>query len=100
MRVVVATEMSAAAASFIHRSPSKFPTPHDERVVEHASLFHVGDQRSGGLIRLLAFAGKRLGQIVDRTAPMHVPAPIKKLNKTHSAFDQSSGEQAVICKAA
>ena len=69
---------------------SEFATPHDERVVEQAATFQVGDERGGSLVGLFALARDPAHDIA-----MLVPALMEKLDETDVALDEPPREQAV-----
>src|SRR6266852_4753518 len=48
-RIVVATQ-----ASFVERRATELTAPHDERVLEHAACFEIGQQAGDRLVRYLA----------------------------------------------
>ena len=65
------------------------------RVVQHAALVEIFDQRAHGLIELaqLALHGRE-------DAVVHVPAAQIDLDEGHALFDQPAGHQAAVGEAA
>ncbi len=74
---------------------SEFAAPDDQRVVQHAALLEVFQQRVTGLIDVLALAGHPSGDI-----GMMVPVVVIDLNESHAAFGQSSRHQDRVGKRA
>ena len=70
-----------------HGGPSEFATPDDEGIVEHASLFQIGDQCRSGLID---FLGGRCDRVFD--SAVMVPSSVIELDKADASFRQSSGQ--------
>ena len=61
-----------------------------QRVVQHAPLLQVADERGCGLIGLAALDPQLLGQIV-----VLVPALMEQLHEPHAPFGQPAGNQAI-----
>ena len=82
--------MVAAVAPLGHRRAAELAGPDDQRVVEHAALLQVGDQRHAGAVDLLG---------LQRDALLHaavmVPVLVIELDEPHAALGQPAGEQAV-----
>ena len=80
----------AAVAPLRHRRAAELAGPDDQRVVEHAALLQVGDQRHAGPVDLLG---------LERDAFLHaavmVPVLVVKLDEAHAALGQPAGEQAI-----
>ena len=47
-----------AAAIFPHGGAAEFPAPHHQRVLQHAALLEVSEQRRNGLIGFAAAVGQ------------------------------------------
>src|SRR6266540_3402176 len=73
----------------IDRAP-EFPAPDDQRVVEHAALLQILNERRRRLIRALA-----LKRQIARQVAVLIPASVIKLNEANSAFGQAAREQTV-----
>ncbi len=82
---------SVGLVALDHRSATKLAAPNDERVVEESPLFEVGDERGRGLVGVLAVDGQ-----VAFYATMLVPRFVEELHKADAAFDESTGEQAIV----
>src|SRR5207245_707838 len=72
---------------------AKLAAPDHERVVEHAALLEVLDQRGGRLIGVLA-----LNLELRRQVLMLIPAGVNELDIAHAAFRQPPGQQAMTGK--
>src|SRR6266404_1741858 len=60
--VMVAADLLALSL-LAHRGSSEFPAPHDQRVLEQASLLQVADQRCRGPVDFAADLLERLAEI-------------------------------------
>ena len=85
-----AVDVVVAAVALGHRRAAEFAAPDHQRVVEHAALLEVLDQRGRGLVDLLGHAG----DLVFDAAVM-VPVAVIKLDEAHAALGQPPGQQAV-----
>ena len=74
-----------------HWSAAEFAAPNDKRVVEHAALLEIFNQRGAGLVGVLTILLDVLHQV-----SVLVPGLVKELNESHAAFHQTAREQAVI----
>ncbi len=85
--------MIATRAAFVflrHRRAAEFATPNDDRIVEHAPLFQVLDERRGGAVHV----GGVLADEFDEVVVM-VPIAVVKLDEPHAALGQAAREEAV-----
>src|SRR6185312_10002336 len=98
MRMVIAPQQLAAVSFLIERGPAKFSAPDNQRVVQQAALFEIGDQRRDRSIHFLALGGQMAHEIIDRSGAVAIPAPVEKLHETHASLDESAGKQAVVGK--
>ena len=64
--------------------------PDDERVIKHAALFEIADQRSRRLVRVAALASES-----GRKSAVLVPATVVKLHESDAAFHKSPSKQAI-----
>ena len=80
----------AAVAALRHRRTAELSAPDHQRIVQHAALFQVRDQRSG---RLIHFFG--LERHVGFYTAMMVPIAVIELDEPHAAFGQPARQQAV-----
>ena len=85
--------MIAPVAALRHRRAAELAGPDDQRVVEHAALLEVGDQRHAGAVDLL---GLERDAVLD--AAVVVPVLVVELDEAHAALGQPAGEQAVAGK--
>ena len=90
-RMMVAAVVGRGERALRVRRAAELAAPDDERVVEHAALLEVDDQRGGGLIGF-ARTGWRMPS--GRVAVV-VPALVVELDEAHAALGQPAGEQAV-----
>ena len=89
-RVVIAAVIVAGEHALrIHRAP-KLAAPDDERVIEHAAFFELGQKRGGGLVGVVALAFDATGQVV-----VLVPAAMVELDEAHTPLGEPTGEDAV-----
>ena len=88
---VVVAAISVGKVPLADRQASNLATPMDDRRIEHASLFQVGDKCRGRLIRTQTNRGEVLADIC-----MSIPrlATEKHLHKPNTPFDQSPSDQA------
>ncbi len=56
--VVVAAIIGGGETALAIDGAAEFAAPDDQRVVQHAALFQVGDQRGGGLVHIFAALGQ------------------------------------------
>ena len=80
----------ASIAALRHGRPPELAAEHHQRVVQHAALLQIGDQRRGGPIHFLGLvlnAGFNVGMVI--------PIAVIKLNEAHAALGQPPGQQAV-----
>src|SRR5206468_1814581 len=76
----------AGIVQFNRRSPSEFPSEDDQRVVQHAALFQILDERRG---RLINFPGQfRVGLLQPFMAVPGLSRPMPELDKSHSPLQQ------------
>jgi len=73
LAVVVRSQLALAIAG-----AAKIAAPDDERVIKHASLLQIADQRGTRLVGFFA-----LPRDILRQRAMLVPAAMKKLNEPH-----------------
>ena len=85
-----AFDVVIAAGALGHGRAAEFAAPDDQRVVEHAALFQIGDQRGG---RLVDFLGLELDVVFE--IAVVVPVAVIELDEPHAAFGQAAGQQAV-----
>ena len=74
---------------------SEFTAPDDEGVIEHASLFEVGDKCGRGLVCFPALLGNAAFQ-----ATVLIPALMVELDEFDPAFSEAPGHEAVRGKGA
>lgn len=89
--VVVTTEAGGGEAALAVNGASEFAAPDDERVIEKASLFEVGDEGSGSLIGFFA----TLGELFGETA-VGVPAAMEELDEADAAFAEAAGHEGIV----
>src|SRR5207244_2047036 len=89
-RMMVSTVLGGGQAALAVNGPAELSAPDHKRVVQHSTLFQIGDETGRGPIGFLA----ALGQI-GRQLAVVVPVAMKELDKTNSAFGPAPGEQAV-----
>src|SRR6185436_4038444 len=85
--------MVAAGAAFVllgHRCAAEFATPNDERVVEHAALFQVLDERGRGAIHVGGILPDEFDEII-----VMVPIAMIKLDKANASFGEPTREEAI-----
>src|SRR5215470_5622281 len=83
-RVMIAPVICLGQRALRINGATEFPTPDDQRVVEHPSLFQIHNQSGGRLISVLS-----LFRDVLRQVSMLIPAAMEELNEADSAFGQS-----------
>ena len=83
--------MVVAAVALGHRRAAELAAPDDQRVVEHAALLQVGDQRRRRADRLRSAIA---GDVVLDVAVM-VPVAVIELDEPHAALGQPPRQQAV-----
>ena len=88
--------MVAAGALLVFRRglPTKFTAPHDQGLLEHASLFEILDQACNGLVRA---TGMEVVVLLDVGVGVPVvvvvgPAGVE-LNETHPPLDQATRQE-------
>lgn len=86
-------DMVIPSTSLRHRSPTKFATPQDQGIIQHASLLQVGNQGSGGSIH---FFGRGFHALLD--AAMMIPGPMIELDEADTSLRQTTSHQAVGCE--
>ena len=67
--MMVAAQSFRAAAGFVHRRAAEFAAPDDQRIVQHAALLEVFDQRRDGRSICWHFFGRPFDD-VGRLAPV------------------------------
>ena len=90
-RVVVATVVGHAESALAVDRTAEFSAPDDERVVEHAALLEVLDERVAGAVDVLALAGHAVGQVA-----MVVPVVEVDLGEADAAFGQAAGHEHAV----
>ena len=90
--VVVTTVVFAGELALAVRGSSEFSAPDDEGVIEKASHFEVFDEGCGGLVGVVALAGKLFweGEVL-------VPAHVIELHEADVALGEAAGHEAVVC---
>ena len=89
-RMMVAAIIGRREAALAVNGAAEFAAPDHQRVVQHAALFQVLDQRGGRLIGFLA----ALRQILRQLAVV-VPVAMEKLDEAHAALGQPPRQQAI-----
>ena len=69
---------------------AEFPTPDDERVLEHASLLQILNERRRPLIDLLGQFG-----MTPREIAVVIPSSMVKLNETNTAFREPTRQNTI-----
>ena len=69
---------------------SELAAPDHERLIEHASLFQILNERCRGLIGLQALATNLLWQVV-----VLVPTAMEELNKADATLGQAAGQNTI-----
>ena len=87
----VGVVVAAVVAALDHGGAAEFAAPDDEGVLEEAALFEILNEGGAGLIDVLAV----LLQPADEVAVL-VPGFVEKFDEADAAFDESSGEEAVV----
>ena len=80
----------AAVAALRHRRAAELAGPDDERVVEHAALLQIGDERHAGAVDLLRLEGDAFLH-----AAVMIPVLVIELDEAHAALGQATREQAI-----
>ena len=75
-----------------HRRAAELAAPNHERVVEHAALLEVGDQRGARPGR----PTRHSSGDVRSDVVVEVPIAVIEVNEPHAALGQPAGEQAVV----
>src|SRR5437867_190495 len=88
--MVVAAYLSGLAA-FAHRCAPELAAPNHQRMIEQPAALQIANQRSSGLVDLLADLIERLADI-----GVMVPVGMIKLHEPYTALDEARREQAVI----
>lgn len=88
--VMVATIVIGGEGTLAVVGSAKFAAPDDERFVQQAALFQVGDEGCRGLVGVFALAHDLGGQVV-----VCVPALMVELHEAHTTFRKFAGQQAV-----
>src|SRR5438093_12174230 len=74
----------------VNRAP-KFAAPNHRRVIEHAALLQVHDQRGARLVRIFALLANAFRQGV-----VLVPAAMIKLDEAYAALGHAAREETII----
>ncbi len=90
--VVVAT-VGGAAAYAVVGSAAKLAAPDDERTLQQAALFEVGDERSDGLVHAAHEIAMGALDIV-----VAIPRAIVELHEAHAFLDELAGKEAFAAK--
>jgi len=91
--VVVTAGLLHILASLGHRGTAELGVPDDEGVFKEAALPEVTDESSDRLVDLLGL----VWEVVEDTAVV-IPALVKELDKAYAAFDETTGQEAVVGK--
>ena len=89
-RMVVAPVGLLGEPALTEDRAAELAAPYDQRIVQHAAVFQILDQRRLWLVDILG-----LGLDPSRKLGVHVPPTVEKFDETHIAFRQSPGEQSV-----
>ena len=79
------------SALAVHRT-AEFTAPNDQRVVKHAALLQILNERGRRLIGLLAALRQAFGKLA-----VMVPVAVIELDKAHTTLGEASRQQAVVC---
>ena len=94
--IVVAARLPFSLAE---RHPAELPSPDDERRVEEAALFEVGEQRRDRLVGLAGMpAMVFFDTLVGVPRLLEVATTGVELHEAHAAFDETPRDQAVAAK--
>ena len=91
--VVAAAERIDAAALVVVGRAAEFAAPDDERVVEHAALLEVADERGDRLVHAADALGVGALEVV-----VAVPAAAEDLHEAHAFLHEPAREQALAAK--
>ena len=69
---------------------TKLPTPHQDRIIKHSSLFQIPDESCRRLIDIATLPPHGLGQVA-----MMIPSLVERLYESHATFCQSPRDQAI-----
>src|SRR5579885_2915164 len=78
-----------------HGGPPELAAPDHQRVLQHAPLLQIGDQRRRRPVRFLRFYGD-----VGLHSAVVIPVAMVKLDEAHAALGKLSCEQTVRCERA
>src|SRR5947207_7396543 len=98
--VIAADGLFAAARRRLGiRSTAELAAPDDQRVVEHAALLQVGEERSRRLIAVGAERAVALVVVLVRVPGLLVARiGVIDLDETHAPLGQAAGEQAGLAE--
>ena len=85
-----ALDVVVAAVALGHRRPAELAAPDHQRLVEHAALLQVLDERGRSLVDL---RGGPLDVLFDHA--VMVPVAMVELDEPHAPLGQPPGQQAV-----
>src|SRR5437762_3481071 len=88
--MVIATVAFLGERALAVDRAAEFAAPNDQRIVQHAALFQILDQRRRGLVRVAA-----LRRELARDRFVVVPSHVLELHETHAALGQAAGQNAV-----
>src|SRR5688572_9660120 len=80
----------AALVLLRHRRAAKFTAPDDQRIIEHAALFEVGDESRSGLIQVGGILPDEFDEVI-----VMIPIAMIKLDEPDAAFSETSREKAI-----
>src|SRR5947209_17817253 len=87
-RMMVAAVIIVAQFALAIDGASKFSTPHDERIIEHAALFQIEDKAFAGMVNVAALQRQVAGQIA-----VVVPFTMEQLDDSNAALDEAASQQ-------
>jgi hypothetical protein len=89
-RVVVTAVVSLGEGALRVGRTTELAAPDDERIVEQATLFEVGEQAGRGLVGIITLTLDGPGQ-----SAVVIPAHVEKLDEAYVAFAEAAGEEAI-----
>ena len=95
IRVMIAPVILFGEFALTINCTAEFAAPDNERVIKHAALFEIAQERGGALICIAALRGHAFGGIT-----VGIPSAMIKLDEPHAALSQAACKQTIVGVAA
>ena len=96
--MVPAEYRALGGSTFTKRCATELTTTNDQRIVKQTTLFQIFNQRRDRTIHGGTLLRQPLFDPFGWTCAMEIPTPVKQLYESYTLFNQTTGQQTIVCK--